>query len=179
MVPPEPRAITRLARLQAELRPDLEALAARVAETSELLDRWKEAGRLERADLVLVAVNLHGYYTALETLLERVARLLDETTPQGPTWHVELIGQMQVEVPRLRPAVIDPIHVGDLHELRKFRHFFRNAYVLDLDPDQVRNHAERLTRLHPHLSRSIERLQRHLQSMIAACSKAGSPQPPG
>ena len=68
----EPDAVVRLTRLSQELGADRGALDARAAEIEDLLRRWNEARAISRPELVLVAVNLHGWYTALETALERV-----------------------------------------------------------------------------------------------------------
>jgi hypothetical protein len=168
----DPQALTRLARLRSEVAIDAQALAARTGEVAGLLANWRRTP-LGRAELMLVAVNLHGYYTALETLLERVARLLDEHVPEGPSWHVDLLAQMQVEIPGLRPPAIDPTVVEDLHELRKFRHFFRNAYVLDLDPEHVRRHADRLERIRLPVAAAIDRLLSHIDRTVQALSGAG------
>jgi hypothetical protein len=127
---------TRLARLAVEVRVDLGALEARAAEIVTLLNEWARDGCLDRPSLVLVAANLHGWYTGLETLLERVARR--RGSGRAGAWHVELLSQAAVAVPGVRPAILPPAVVGDLHELRRFRHFFRNAYGLDLNPARVR-----------------------------------------
>jgi hypothetical protein len=116
--------LTRISRLLREFDLDLGALTTRAAEAAEVLTQ--PAPR--RADLVLLAVNLHGYYTALETLLQRVASLFDQEVPGGAAWHVELLEQMATDVPGLRPALLPGELMPELHELRKFRHFFRNAY---------------------------------------------------
>jgi hypothetical protein len=168
----DPQLLTRLARLAAEVAIDAQALTTRCEETRTLLVRWRKHGTLGRADLMLVAINLHGYYTGLETLCERIARQLDETVPSGPTWHAELLTQMQVEVPGLRPRVIDPAVVGDLHELRKFRHFFRNAYVLDFDPALVKGHAERVDRVHGATAASIATFRDHLEQTVQALGRS-------
>ena len=102
----DPEVVVRLARLTKELDADTAALDARGREIGELTQAWATAGGLARPELVLLAVNLHGWYTALETALERVARLLDQTVPAGNTWHVDLLAQMQVEIPGLRPSVV-------------------------------------------------------------------------
>lgn len=120
----------------------------------------------------LVAANLHGWYTALETLCERVARQLDENVPTGPTWHIDLLSQMQIEVPGLRPQVLAAAVVDDLHELRKFRHFFRNAYVLDFDPVLVRAHAERLDHIQDAVSDALKHFCGHLRFVIQDLAKA-------
>jgi hypothetical protein len=73
---------------------------------------------------------------------------------------------MQAEIPGLRPAVV-PVHLApDLHELRKFRHFFRNAYTLDFEPSLVRGQAERLRGLHPPVVVSIDALSAHLRAVL-------------
>jgi hypothetical protein len=170
-LPDDPGALARVSRLAAELDRDLAALLARRDEIEGLVRRWRAEGSLPRPELVLVAVNLHGHYTALETLLERVARLLDEEVPAGPSWHQELIAQMSIELRALRPAVIPAAIVPELHELRRFRHFFRNAYVLELDPVKVMSHADRLLHVHPALASSLSALRRHLAALIEALAR--------
>jgi hypothetical protein len=167
----DPQLLSRLSRLLAEVTIDAAALTARAEETRNLLEKWRTEGALGRADLTLVAANLHGYYTALETLCERVARQLDENVPTGPTWHVDLLSQMQIEVLGLRPRVIDEAAVGDLHELRKFRHFFRNAYVLEFDPALVRGHAERLVRIHGSIAEALAAFRMHVDQVVQALAR--------
>jgi hypothetical protein len=165
---PVPGLATRLARLRAEVATDLAALLARAEEMAGLVARWPaDARTLDRRDLVVGAVVVHAWYTALETLLERVARLLDESTPTGAAWHAELVSQMSVEVPGLRGAVIDGALGPDLAELRKFRHFFRNAYVLTFDADRVHEHGQRLLRVHPQVRGGVERLLAHIEALQA------------
>jgi hypothetical protein len=157
----------RLARLLRELAVDRAALGARATEVDELLRTWPPGAPIERVVLLAVTVNLHGYYTALETLFERVARLLDEEVPTGPAWHTELLSQMQAPVPDLRPAVLPEAVASDVHELRKFRHFFRNAYTVNFDPALVREHAERLCRVHGPIDRALGELTEHLSRVLA------------
>jgi len=163
----EPASLTRLARLQREFDLDVAALDSRAQETAEILDGWGDQG-LARPELVLIAVNIHGYYTALEAACERVAKQLDQELPQGNSWHLELLEQMRTNVPGLRPALIPDEVARDLHELRKFRHFFRNAYVLELDAEQVRQQAQRLTHVHDALRDHLGAFQQYLTALIKA-----------
>jgi hypothetical protein len=80
---------------------------------------------------------------------------------------------MQVEVPGLRPAVISSDAIAELHELRRFRHFFRNAYVLEFDAGLVRGHAERLERIHPRIGQTVDAFRVHLDRTLQSLS--GSP----
>lgn len=167
----EPGSLATLVRLKAEVEIDARALDARSREIAELLARRSGATAGGREPLIVLAVNVHGYYTVLETLLERVARLLDESVPGGPTWHVDLIRQMTLELPKVRPAVIPSELVPDFHELRKFRHFFRNAYVLDLDAGRTIEQGRRVERIHAHVEASLSRFVDHLSQTIDALAE--------
>ncbi|HVT06472.1 MAG TPA: hypothetical protein VHO67_03400 [Polyangia bacterium] len=85
---------------------DIAALKERERETRELVARWDVEATLGRPELVLVAVNLHGWYTALESTLERVARLLDQSMPVGSSWHIDLLEQMRLDMPGLRGPLL-------------------------------------------------------------------------
>ncbi|HVW30737.1 MAG TPA: hypothetical protein VHC69_35515 [Polyangiaceae bacterium] len=161
-----PGTAARLSRLLAEIRVDRDALAVRGKDIAERLGRTADRGP-SRDEILVLAMNLHGWYTALETLLERVARLLDESVPTGSSWHAELLDQMGVEVAGLRPAVLDRANRVDFSELRKFRHFFRNAYVFNFDAARVLSHAERVSRVEPSTLAGIARLEAHLVAVLA------------
>jgi hypothetical protein len=109
---------------------------------------------------------LHGWYTALETALERIGRLLDQSVPDGEAWHADLIAQMQLEVPGVRPAVIPRNVEAGLRELRRFRHFFRNAYVLDLDPVRVRERAADLSAISGPIIAGLVAIEAHALAVI-------------
>lgn len=156
-----------VARLLRESAQDLDAMDARAEELAGLSKELSPAVAPDRRSVLAVAVNLHGYYTAMETLFERVARLLDDRLPAGATWHSELLEQMQAEVPGLRPLVLPQEAVADVHDLRRFRHFFRNAYTMAFDPPVLLEHARRVQRVHPILRRSITALRQQLAAMLA------------
>jgi hypothetical protein len=70
---------------------------------------WKRAGvELEDQDAFLnsVALNLHSFYNGIERVLELIVVDLDGATLGGDAWHMELLRQVQLEIPALRPAVI-------------------------------------------------------------------------
>jgi hypothetical protein len=86
-----------------------------------------------------VALNLHGLYSGLERIFEKIASTIDGSVPSGVNWHQELLNQMAVEVPRIRPAVISvDLKKDDLEEYRGFRHVVRNVYTYRLDPEKLR-----------------------------------------
>lgn len=76
-----------------------------------------------------VALNLHNFYNGLERIFERVAENIDEIKPEGLNWHQEILKQMAMEIPKVRPAVISQDLKEELDKYRAFRHIVRNIYA--------------------------------------------------
>jgi len=83
---------------------------------------------IERSAL---AAMLHSFYTGIENVFRRIAIECDGYSPDGDTWHRDLLDAMAQPTER-RPAVISQ----DLHEALRaylgFRHMFRYAYSINL-----------------------------------------------
>lgn len=85
-----------------------------------------------------VALNLHSFYTGLERVFELVAGELDGgTLGRDEAWHVNLLRQMTLELPGVRPAVLRQETASELDEYRRFRHLIRNIYTTALDPKRM------------------------------------------
>jgi hypothetical protein len=78
-------------------------------------------------------LNLHGFYSGIERIFERLAETLDGSLPKGENWHQALLVQMSKEVAGIRPAVISPQTLKHLDEYRGFRHVVRNVYTFHFD----------------------------------------------
>ncbi len=84
-----------------------DALADRIlselSELSALTDRVRRAWEtvVSRNDdfyLDSVALNLHGFYSGLERIFERIASSIDGNVPDGANRHQELLDQMSREI---------------------------------------------------------------------------------
>jgi hypothetical protein len=73
----------------------------------------------------------------LERIFERIATAIDSSLPSGTNWHRELLNQMAIEVPGIRPAVISSDLKEKLEEYRGFRHVVRNVYTYRLKPEKI------------------------------------------
>lgn len=73
---------------------------------------------------------------------------------------------MQLYIAGLRSRVIAVELLPELHELRRFRHFFRQAYLVDLDPQQVRARAQALVGMHVRLAQCFEAFRTRLRRAI-------------
>lgn len=158
-----------LARLLAEINEDRRGIAKRIIDAREA-ERRLVVGPDDPGALALAAVALHGWYTGLETLFERIARELDLSVPKGERWHRELLSQMSAEVPGLRPAVIDAETVSKLAFLLAFRHFFRHAYAVTFDAEHLTREVSRLLAVEPIVSAALDGFADFLKATMLAVS---------
>lgn len=121
--------------LAGRIRQEIPALA-RVAQRAEgSLDAARRADDDRYVDAA--ALNLHAFYSGVERLFEQVARQVDDTLPDGPSWHTERLAQMAAPVADVRPQVISSDLHATLDRYRGFRHVVRNAYSYNLDAGHI------------------------------------------
>ncbi|MBC7339546.1 MAG: hypothetical protein H5U04_06755 [Firmicutes bacterium] len=96
--------------------------------------RYRAAG--EYSSLVETAFYLNQLYSGYERVLEAVAEVFGNSV-EGPGRHKSLLEKMRLHVKGLRPALVGDEAFWCLNELRAFRHFFRHAYDIDLEPGKV------------------------------------------
>ncbi len=121
--------------LAARIRIDLPELAFLVERARQ---GWNKAKTLND-DYYLdgVALNLHGFYSGLEKIFEKIAATVDGSVPNAANWHQELLSQMSMEIPEVRPAVISQELRDMLEDYRGFRHVVRNVYTHLLNPEKI------------------------------------------
>ncbi len=131
--------------LQAEIRADLEA----IREAYEALNTV--SSRLDGEMGIVAGYYLHVLYGLFEGLFARIATTFGNQVADKSQWHTQLLRRMTLDVEQVRPPVISRETYECLEVLRRFRHLFRNAYVLRFDPDRlaaVVHSARRLEQLY-------------------------------
>jgi hypothetical protein len=121
--------------LAARIRTDLSELTLLVARAKQ---GWERAEKKDD-DYYLdgVALNLHGFYSGLEKIFEKIAATIDGSVPTAVNWHQELLNQMCMDIPGVRPAVISEELRDLLEDYRGFRHVVRNVYTFHLNPEKM------------------------------------------
>jgi hypothetical protein len=119
----------------ARIRKELKAIAQVAARVQ---GEW-QLPALEANDyrVDVAGLNLHGFYAGLERVFLVVAERIDASVPAGANWHQELVQQMAMELPGVRPQAISPEMAQALDPCRGFRHVVRNVYAYVLDPRRV------------------------------------------
>lgn len=157
--------IPRHALLASSIRQDLGDLG-RVVERVERAAQGRRQENAE-ADLLLdsAALNLHDFYSALERIFTQIASTLDQSTPAGPDWHRELLRQMTLEIPGLRPPVLSLASIAAIDEYLRFRHVVRHNYAFQLEPNRVESLAAHLRPVFHDVSNDLEAFAAFLDAL--------------
>jgi hypothetical protein len=95
-----------------------------------------------------LALYIQNFYTDVERVFALIAKQMDGVTPSSADWHIQLLGQLLVPVPNIRPAIISQDTYEQLNEFRGFRHVSRNLYAYDLDHQRIIDLANKLIGCH-------------------------------
>lgn len=108
-------------------------LGARLAESTD--GRWAAA-----------AFEINRIYNILEKAFERLCESFENHLKKTGRYHDTLIERVTLDLKGIRPAFLPSDAVRDIRELKGFRHLFRHAYDIDLDPVRVTAAAENAAR---------------------------------
>ncbi|MGH2615112.1 MAG: hypothetical protein ACRDJC_07730 [Thermomicrobiales bacterium] len=162
----------RYAVLASRIRQDV----AELERVGERVERAAQAYRQNTAERELfldaAALNLHDYYTGLERIFTHIASGVEQSVPTGPDWHRELLRQMTVEVPGLRPPVIPTKVASDVDEFLRFRHVVRHIYAFALEPERVERLASRLRPAHHAVASALLAFASFLEGLASDAESA-------
>ena len=162
----------RIQRLCAEVHSDWRAFEEQLEELSSVQLGRPDAQAARQGELARAAVALHHGYGAVEAALARLARVLGEGVPEGPDWHQALLHAMALEIEGVRPPVLSAQSVSRLRKLLGFRHFFRHAYAISLEPDRLAALRDDALAVREPLQSDFARLDAFLDQLAGA---AGEP----
>jgi len=126
---------------------------------------WKAATRSnDELYYDSVALNIHSFYSGIERIFERISSAVDGSLPQGINWHQELLNQMAIEIPKVRPAVISEKSRELLEPYRGFRHVVRNVYTYHIMPDKMKPLAKSIRPVFKQVEKELSAFSRFIQS---------------
>jgi hypothetical protein len=135
----------------------------------ELRDKEKNALLKRRPSNYVVRAGgsiLHDFYTGIEKLFESIAKEVDNRLPMREEWHSELLHQMTLDIPGLRPQVITAKTEKKLREYLGFRHLFRKRYGFELDWQKLKKLLLGMSQIRPNLENEIGKFFEALNSLF-------------
>lgn len=154
--------------LARRLQIELQELARSVYRAQRAWQAAARAGSDQDLYLDSVALNLHSFYSGVEKACEVIALQLDGGLPKGEAWHRDLLTQMTLDVPGVRPPALSLDSAQRLDEYRRFRHVVRNVYAERLDPPRIGELIENLAPLWEQLDAELTALAQFLEAVSRA-----------
>ncbi|MBI5402157.1 MAG: hypothetical protein HY959_02040 [Ignavibacteriae bacterium] len=124
--------------LKHQIEEELAELTGVVNKIERMYDIVKQ-GKAEDLSVYTdsLALNLHGFYSGIEKILETIVEKTGEGRPAGGKWHRELLQQVTFPVEGIRPPVLSSDTRKSLEGYLDFRHRVRNIYAYNIDFDKM------------------------------------------
>jgi len=123
--------------LAGRIRKELEDLGRLVSRATRAVKTAQK--NPQDADLYIdsASLNLHDVYSGFERVFKQIAATVDGNVPTSAEWHKELLEQMGLDLPKVRPPVLTSKSIQQLDEYLRFRHIVRNVYTFSFDPERI------------------------------------------
>ena len=121
--------------LLSELEADI-AVLEDLLDKNRLLTRKIEAIEPDEFDWAALGFTIHNIYNLIENYFLRIAKFFENNITKD-AWHRNLIDRMALDIPGFRPALLEKGDLAVFHELRSFRHVFRNIYQGQLNEERL------------------------------------------
>jgi len=151
-------------RLSAEIQEEL-VLLQQIQEQANSAQARFNATPPDGLELRGVAAILQDFYNGAENVFKRIAGELNGGLPSGANWHVQLLRDMTLDLPGLRPAVIRQTTANQLKEYLDFRHVFRHAYGFPLQWEPIKGLLARFAAAYEPFVADVQQFIHFLQAM--------------
>jgi len=152
--------------LTEEIHKELEALAEVVAHIETGLADHEKADEDNKGYIVdSLALSLQSFYTGCENIFRRIATYVDGELPAGERWHADLLEQMSIALPEIRPLAITENTKQELKEFLSFRHTIRNIYIFDIASEPVITLASIASKVFRNLRMELENFSSFLKQV--------------
>ena len=149
--------------LIGRIRQELEDIEGQYAQTKLQLAVARETG--QSAYWMAVSLGMHGIYTGLEKIFQQIASKVDGDFTKSDQWHKSLLEQMAINIPSVRPAVIDKPTFLALEKYLSFRHVVRSNYAYRLEPKRIDANFQVLENCYESLTEQIIKLCNFLETI--------------
>jgi hypothetical protein len=119
--------------LKADILKELDNIKLLESEFSKITKMLRlPAEQVSYYDRGAIGYILHSFYNGCENIFNSIARFFENDF--GPQfWHKDLLKRMNLEIPGIRPKLIDDELYRLFDDFRAFRHKFRHLYSFELD----------------------------------------------
>ncbi|UCH98276.1 MAG: antitoxin [Candidatus Aminicenantes bacterium] len=117
--------------LLSDIKFELEKLLSLKDDMEELKSNFGDK-KPDKFDCSAAGYLLHNFYNGAENIFKDIASVFGNRVDKEE-WHSTLLKRMLLEIEDVRPKVISIDLYKKLLDYKNFRHFFRHAYLFELD----------------------------------------------
>lgn len=118
------------------------------------------------SELEGLAINMMHFYSAIESIFERIAKYVDCSLPTGQDWHQELLERMSREIIETRGPVISRETLERLREFKSFRHKSYKSFDITYSWDKMKDLANSTNQTLDLFIRDINNFRQFLMDML-------------
>lgn len=152
--------------LAGRIRKELNDLERLISRANRAMDSAKRNPQDSDLYIDSASLNLHDVYSGFERVFKLIAATVDGNVPSSAEWHRDLLEQMGLDLPQVRPPVLTSDSIQQLDEYLRFRHVVRNVYTFSFDP-------ERIERLVKELRPAFDQIRQELLTFAGFLEKVG------
>ncbi len=123
--------------LAGRIRKELEDLGRLVSRATRAITTAQKNPQDTDLYIDSASLNLHDVYSGFERIFKQIAATVDGNVPASAEWHKELLEQMGLDLPKVRPPVLTADTIQRLDEYLRFRHIVRNVYTFSFDAERI------------------------------------------
>jgi len=123
-------------KTKLKIQLEIEQIDKLIETYSDLLQKCVQS-EPDKIEIAALGSVLHSFYNGLENIFSVIAKEVDETLPQGFSWHKELLIQISNKT-LTRNAVLPEATREKLANYLAFRHFYRHSYSFFLDWNELK-----------------------------------------
>jgi hypothetical protein len=123
--------------LAGRIRKELEDIERLVSRANRAIRTAQKNSQDTDLYIDSASLNLHDVYSGFERIFRQIAATVDGNMPASTEWHRDLLEQMGLDLPKVRPPVLTSSSIQRLDEYLRFRHVVRNVYTFSFDPERV------------------------------------------
>ena len=154
----------KIAILKSEINSDYEKLDRLFSRVRKSYNEFLDSN--DYAKLVETAFYVSQLYSGLENIFKNIAKTFENNIEQD-YWHKSLLERMSLEIENIRPALITSDRCLQLlNELRAFRHYFRNAYDIEIDHEKFGIVANKIWPLQALFEKDVKDFIHFLDSLL-------------
>jgi uncharacterized protein YutE (UPF0331/DUF86 family) len=113
---------------------------------------------------------LHNFYNGAENIFKSIASVFGNKV-EKEEWHSSLLKRMLLEIDAVRPEVITEDLYKKLLDYKNFRHFFRHAYLFELDWNKMKglvdNFEKNLDQFEMEINEFIKKIENPVKKRLA------------